>query len=201
VGTGVRWSLRLACALALIATTAGCGISTHSGPTPIAAHDVPFQLLNPTTPSTPANPTTPAVGVPELIYLVGPGNHLVAATRDIRVPANLNQILEALFEGPTYAESKSGLQSFVTDTSAQATTTVAGGVATVNFGSDPIQVFGPEQTLAIAQIVFTITEQSTVTGGVLFQIGGVPIEVPTATGALVAGPVTRANYQPQAPLF
>ncbi len=37
--------------------------------------------------------------------------------------------------------------------------------------------------------------------GVLFQIAGQPIEVPTASGANVPGPVDRTSYQPQAPVF
>ena len=75
---------------------------------------------------------------------------------------------------------------------------MVGGVATVDFTANPVQVVGPDQTLAIAQVVFTATQQAGVTG-VLFQIGGKPIEVPTASGAQVPGPVDRTSYLPQAP--
>ena len=78
--------------------------------------------------------------------------------------------------------------------------TVADGIATVDFFSaNPVQVVGPDQTLAIAQVVFTATEQPGVTG-VIFKIDNRPIEVPTASGAQVPGPVSRSSYQPQAPL-
>ena len=70
---------------------------------------------------------------------------------------------------------------------------------TVNFTTNPIQVVGPDQTLAIAQVVFTATQQPGVTG-VTFQIAGQPIEVPTANGVQVPGPVDRTSYVPQAPL-
>ena len=79
------------------------------------------------------------------------------------------------------------------------TATVVGGIATVDFTSDPVQVVGPDQTLAIAQVVYTATQQPGVTG-VVFQIAGQPIEVPTASGVQVPGPVNRTSYLPQAPL-
>jgi spore germination protein GerM len=70
----------------------------------------------------------------------------------------------------------------------------------VNFSStDPVQVVGPDQSLAIAQVVFTATQQPGVTG-VRFEIDGKPIDVPTAAGVQVPGPVNRASYQTQAPL-
>ncbi len=51
------------------------------------------------------------------------------------------------------------------------TAAVVGGVATVDFHTDPIQVVGPDQTLAIAQVVYTVTQQPGVTG-VSFDIAG-----------------------------
>jgi spore germination protein GerM len=69
----------------------------------------------------------------------------------------------------------------------------------VDFSTNPIQVVGANQTLAIAQVVFTATQQPGVTS-VLFQIAGRPIGVPTASGATVPGPVDRTSYQPQAPV-
>ena len=50
-------------------------------------------------------------------------------------------------------------------------------MATVDFTTDPIQVVGPDQTLAIAQVVYTVTQQPGVTG-VTFEIAGKAIEVP-----------------------
>jgi len=181
------------------AAVAACGIPTASSPTPIARSDVPYHLLDPAVTTTTAPGTPPAVGVPEQIFLVAPTGHLVAAAREVAVPASLSQVLGALLAGPTATESASGVQSYLTGTGIQATVSEAGGVATVHFSTDPIQVVGPDQTLAIAQVVYTLTQQSGVTG-VAFAIGGKPIEVPTAAGAQVAGPVGRADYLPQAPL-
>ncbi len=73
--------------------------------------------------------------VPATIYLVAPAQHLVAVSRNVPVPATLTEILGALLEGPTAAESESGLQSFLTGSTTQVTATVAGGIATVDFFS------------------------------------------------------------------
>jgi hypothetical protein len=183
-------------AVALICTA--CGIPTGGTPTVIAKADLPAHLLNPLpTPTTnPSGP--PTVGVPELIYLVAPSQHLVAVSRDVQIPASLSQIVGALLEGPTRAESTNGLQSFLVS-DIGLTATVSGGIATVDFEASPIQVVGPDQTLGISQVVFTVTQQPGITG-VAFQIAGNTIEVPTAAGAQVAGPVNRSDYAAQAPV-
>ena len=194
---GARAGLLMA---AIVLGAAACGIPTASSPTPIARSDVPYHLLDPaTTPTTTAPGAAPAVGVAEQIYLVAPDGHLVAVTREVAVPASLTQVLGALLAGPTATESASGILSYLGDTGVQVTTDAASGVATVHFATDPIQVVGPDQTLAIAQVVYTVTQQPGITG-VSFEIGGTPIEVPTAAGAQVPGPVGRADYAPQAPL-
>jgi spore germination protein GerM len=189
----------------ILGATAGCGIPTTGTPTAIAKADVPFHLLDPVTPTTAAPVVRPDLAVPETIYLVAPDQHLIAVTRDIltrdiQIPPTLSEILGALLEGPTEAESVFGLQSFLTGSTTQVKATVSGGIATVDFSStDPVQVVGPDQSLAIAQVVFTATQQTGVTG-VRFEIDGKPIDVPTAAGVQVPGPVDRASYQTQAPL-
>jgi len=185
--------------LALVALgSAACGIPTASTPTPIAKSDVPYRLLTPPTTTTTLPGTPPAVGVAEQIFLVSPDGHLVAATREVAVPASPTQVVGALLAGPTATETAAGIQSFLTQAGVQVTTQ-AGGVATVDFSTNPIQVVGPDQTLAIAQVVYTVTQQPGI-AGVTFEIDGKAIEVPTAAGAQVPGPVGRIDYLPQAPL-
>ncbi len=188
-------------ALVCVAVGVGaCGIPTANSPTAIARSAVPYHLLNPPTTTTTAPGTAPAVGVAEQIYLVSPDGHLVAADREVAVPASSSQVLGALLAGPTATESASGIQSFLTGNGVRSTVTESGGVATVDFSTSPIQVVGPDQTLAIAQVVYTVTQEPAITG-VTFEIGGKPIEVPTATAAAqVPGPVGRADYLPQGPL-
>ncbi len=192
-GRAVGSLLALAAALALGA----CGIPTGAA-RPIPRSDVPFRLLDPgSTPSTTAGP--PAVGVAEPVYLVAPDQqHLVALERDVPVPATLTEIVGALLEGPTSAEQADGITTFVSGNRTQVSTTLAGSVATLDFAVNPVQVVGPDQVLAVAQIVYTVTQQPGITQ-VLFQIAGQPVEVPVASGAQVPGPVNRFDYLPQAP--
>ena len=127
--------------------------------------------------------------MPETIFLVAPSQHVVAVTRDVPVPATLSEILGALLEGPTTAESVVRAPELPVRHTAQVRGHVASGIATVDFiAANPVQVVGPDQTLAIAQVVFTATQQPGVTG-VVFKIDNQPIEVPTASGAQVPGPV------------
>ncbi len=181
---------------------AACGIPA-GGPTAINKNNVPLQLLSPATPTTVGSGVPPAVGVPELIFLAAPTQTLAPVTRDIAVPKTINttltEVLGALLEGPTATESATGLTTFLTGTKTQVSAKVSDGVATVDFTTNPVEVVGANQTLAIAQVVFTATQQPGVTS-VQFQIAGRPIGVPTASGATVAGPVDRTSYQPQAPV-
>jgi len=188
-------------AVVCVALGAGaCGLPTANTPTAIARSAVPYHLLNPPTTTTTAPGTPPAVGVAEQIYLVSPDGQLVAVDREVAVPASSSQVLGALLAGPTATESASGIQSFLTGNGVRASVTESGGIATVDFSTSPIQVVGPDQTLAIAQVVYTVTQQPGITG-VSFEIGGKPIEVPTATAtAQVPGPVGRADYLPQGPV-
>jgi spore germination protein GerM len=192
-------SRALTALVAAAVALAGCGIPTASAPSPIAKSDVPYHLLNPPNTTTTSPGVPPAVGVPVVIYLVAPDGHLVAATREVAVPASLTQVVGALLAGPTATESAAGIQSFLDPTGVQVSLAPAGGVATVNFTTDPILVVGPDQTLALSQVVYTLTQQPGVTG-VNFAIDGKAIEVPTAAGAQVPGPVGRADYVAQAPL-
>ena len=189
--------------LALAVLGTACGVPTGGGPTAIGKNNVPFQLLSPASPTTGGSTVPPAVAVPEPIFLVAVSTQTVApVTRDITVPSTLNatltEVLTALLEGPTAAESATGLQSYLTPGKTRVSARVSGGIATVDFSTNPIQVVGANQTLAIAQVVYTATQQPGVTG-VLFQIAGEPIEVPTASGDTVTGPVDRTSYQAQAP--
>ncbi len=191
--------------LALMAVGAtACGIPISGSPSVIAKSDVPFHLLDPDTSTTESPSTPPEVSVPEWIYLVSPGpsQHVVNVARNVRIPANLTQILGALLEGPTQAETGQGLQSFLNGTKVTVTASVSGGVVTVDFSSNPFQVVGAYQTLAVAQVVYTATQQpELLTAGVLFEIAGQPIGVPTTPlGPLVSGPVSRASFAAEAPL-
>ncbi len=192
---------RLRLAMAVVAAAAvlgGCGIPIASSPSKIPRSQVPFHLLDPGSSPSSTAPTV-QVGAREQIYLVDTSQHVSAVVRDVTPPATLTDVLGALLDGPTTAEASAGLQSFLTGKPADVVATVAAGVATVNFSTNPFQIVGPDQTLAVAQVVYTAAAQPGVVG-VLFEIDGKPIEVPTAAGVQVPGPVTIATYAAQAPV-
>jgi len=189
----------------LALAAAACGIPTSGTPTAIDKKDVPFHLLSPSTPTTTGSTVPGAVTVQEQIFLVsGAIQTLVPVDRDVVVPTTLSatvtEALIALLKGPTATESDSGLTTYLSSTKTRVSAKVSGGIATVDFTSNPIQLVGATETLAIAQVVFTATEVTGVTG-VLFEIAGIPTPVPTASGATVPGPVDRTSYQPQAPVY
>lgn len=190
--------------LAVCLSAAACGIPTTGGPTAISKKDVPFHLLSPAGPTTTSSTVPQTVTVPELIFLVAPTQTLAPVSRAVPVSTSLNgtltQVLEALLEGPKANESASGLQTFLTSSTTRVSVKVTGGIATIDFSTNPIQVVGANQTLAIAQVVYTATQVAGVTG-VVFQFGGQPVDVPTASGATVPGPVDKTSYLPQAPVF
>ena len=174
-------------------------------PTAINKKDVPFHLLSPSSPTTTGSTVPGAVTVQEQIFLVsGALQTLVPVDRDIVVPTTLSatvtEALIALLKGPTATESNSGLETYLSSTKTGVSARVNGGIATVDFTTNPIQLVGASQTLAVAQVVFTATAVAGVTG-VLFEIAGQPTPVPTASGATVEGPVDRSSYQPQAPVY
>jgi spore germination protein GerM len=189
----------------LAVAAAACGIPTSGTPTAIDKKDVPFHLLSPSSPTTTGTTVPGTVTVQELIFLVsGTTQTLAPVPRDIVVPTTLSatvtEALIALLKGPTATESNSGLQTYLSSTKTGVSAKVSGGIATVDFTTNPIQLVGASQTLAVAQVVFTATQVAGVTG-VQFEIAGQPTPVPTAGGATVQGPVDRSAYQPQAPVY
>lgn len=190
---------RLGLILTAAVVVAACGIPTQNAPSMISREAIPFNLLSPSSPTTTTATIPPVASVSEPIYLVAPTEHLSPVVRNVAPPANLTQIIGALLEGPTSAESSIGLQTFLAGKASAVVVTVADGIATVNFTTNPVQGVGPSQILAISQVVFTAMAQPAITG-VMFQIAGTAVEVPTAGGAQVPGPVNDNTYAPQAPL-
>jgi len=196
--SGRRRAGALAVAVVAVAVvTAGCGVPVDRGPTALSRSGVPFGLLNPS----PANTTTsvsPApVEVSVQLFMLGPTGHLVPVQRDVPFPAPLTTVLGALVDGPTNAEAAAGLQSAVPQQTVVLSASVAGGVATVDLGGPFGQLVGQAQIDAVAQVVFTAAALPGVTG-VVFELNGQPVSVPTATGADVPE-ANPSQFAPMAP--
>jgi Sporulation and spore germination len=177
---------------------AGCAIPTQSVPNAIPANRVPFGLLNP---HLPPPTTTPPASVPVKIYLLGPNRRLVAESRLVDTPAPLKSVVFQLLQGPTQKEGRAGIKTAIPGNVRvlSATVTKLQDLATVNFNQAFGQIVASNTELAVAQVVFTVSAETSPTTGVLFQINGVPIPVPVGDGSQQTGPVYLSQFALNAP--
>lgn len=175
---------------------AACGAPTDDAPRALPANDVPFGLLAPD----PASTTTvhPAASSEVTIYLAGP-ERLVPVERRVPAPASVEKVVRALLTGPTDAEARRGLRSAINPGTTVLSAPVEAGIATIDLSGDFAVGAGPEQIVALAQVVYTATELGGVVG-VRFTLGGRPAEVPDGDGTLSQTPLGRAAYASFAPL-
>jgi Sporulation and spore germination len=177
---------------------AGCAIPTQSVPNAIPANRVPFGLLNP---HLPPPTTTPPASVPVKIYLLGPNRRLVAEPRVVDSPAPLKSVVFQLLIGPTQKEVRAGTKTAIPDDVRVLSATVSKvqDLATVNFNQAFGQIVTSNTELAVAQVVFTVSAETSPTTGVLFQINGQPIPVPVGDGSQQTGPVYPSQFAVNAP--
>jgi hypothetical protein len=177
---------------------AGCGVPVDRQPAALSRAGIPFGLLDPSSPTTTATTAPSPIEVPVRIFLIGPTGRLAAVGRDVPVSApDLATVLGALVAGPTDAEAAAGLQSALPAQTTVLGATIGGGIATVNLGGTFGQLVGPPQIQAVAQVVFTASSLPGVTG-VTFELSGLAVEIPVASGAQV--PVaSTSQFAPLAP--
>lgn len=195
----MRRSSRTALALAALVSSvlAACGVPTDGRPRALPRGDVPFGLLVPsTTPPTVPGAPQPTEGV--TVFFVS-SNRMIAVAREVAAPATLFKSLSALLGGPSGQESGQGFRTAINNGTRMLSLRVQQGVATIDLSGTFVGVSGPEQILAIAQIVFTATADPSVTS-VLFALDDKPIEVPRGDGTLTAAGLSRSDFPNLAPL-
>jgi spore germination protein GerM len=186
---------RSALVVTLVAVTAlvlaACGVQDDRSPRELAAEDVPFDLL---APSTSVAASLPQSGVDTTIWFVDNDGQLSLARRSLPPPVEVGAVLEALLEGVTEAEANNGLRSNITsDTELRDVTGPDDGLVTVDLSSNFLTVSREQQRLALAQIVFTATSLPNV-DRVLFRFDGEQAEVPGAGDELTSEPLTRDDF-------
>jgi hypothetical protein len=172
-----------------------CGIGAQGSPQMLPKSHVPYGLLAPT--STVPQSTVPVPAISVVVYFAE-GQHLVATSRQVHVPATVVSALELLSKGPTSAETATGIQSPISTSTPLLLKSVDGGVASIALPSSFANLGGQDQILAAAQLVYTLTALPGVTS-VVILVGGKPAQVPAADGTLAQGPLTRAEYSSLAP--
>jgi len=118
-------------------------------------------------------------------------------TRDIpQTDSPLTETLQALFKGPTSAETNKGYRSLIPAGSKLLSANVKNGIATLNLSEEfQFNQYGIEGYLGqLSQIVFTATAFSTVTS-VQFLIEGQRREYLGAEGVWIGTPLSRDKFQ------
>lgn len=187
------------CALVtlLVMALAGCGLTADSQPSPIAAEDLPADLLDPNPPASTTLPDSAAT-IPITVYLVkseGDTTRLVPVEREVVDASRARDRIDALLV-PTSAEEQAlGLVSSVpADTVLLDTSLVPEqSELVVNLSNAIFDVQGEELAKAFAQLVWTVTELPTVRQ-VRFRVDGRAYRAPNAEGIEQDGAVTRGDY-------
>jgi spore germination protein GerM len=175
---------RLAAALLTTLLLGGCGVPPDRAPRQIAGAAIP----------TPSGAGGAALVQPTAVsvYLVR-GRHVVPVQRVVDAPASPDRRLTALVQGPTDREAEAGLRTSLAGGIRAGRVTVRGGTAVVTLAASFVDAGTEEQILALAQLVFTLTESDGVRA-VRFTVEDSAVSVPRADGSLTAGPVRRSDY-------
>lgn len=161
----------------------GCGVGTQNRPEPVD-----------TTAAAPRPPAPTPPGMEQVrIYLVR-DDRLQPVTRHV-ADRQVQSALAVLVDGPTSAEARAGLRTALAP---QPLRMVGGvdqrsGTVVIAVTSAFTGVSGANQKLAVAQVVWTVTEPDGA-DRVRFVLEGEPIEVPTDRG-LTVQPVGRDAYR------
>lgn len=183
-----------AVALAIVVCTlAACGgLSAQSDDHPLAAEDVPYDLLAPSTTTTTEapSPTTTLPWRTNLWFINR--DRLEPVQRQLRTQPNVRSVLDLMLRGPSTREPQA-LRSALSTGDASPATSPTGGALTIELAEDFALRSSSEQILALGQLVFTVTEVPGV-GRVVFRINGIDLAVPLPNGQLRDGSVSRDDF-------
>lgn len=172
-------------ALAVAALTA-CGVRSQDGPEPLPAGVLPSELRPSAVASAGPSPTPTATTVP--VYLVEDGR-LVRVER----PAVRRTVEDALTALLAAGEARGSQRSAVPPGTAVERLRRRGDVLSLDLSAPFGDVRGRDQVLAVAQVVWTVTEFPPVRQ-VDVLVDGRRIELPVEQGEVSAGPAQRRDY-------
>jgi len=192
----MKAGLWMALAGLVLAAAGGCGVRNDGAPRALADKAIPYGLLEeaPATTVRPARPSVPTATVN--VYFVS-GAHVIPVRREVNAPGSVPKALTALLFGPTEDESARGIRSAINPAAATQARAIDSATYLVDLSVEFAQGSTSEQALSVAQIVFTATDLPGVSG-VRFSLNGVPIQVPTPSGAS-GDPVGRDAFADLAP--
>jgi len=157
---------RVATAVALVACAAGaCGIPLDDGARPISVGSGG---------TTDQQATSSGGDTTSYLYFVK-NDRLVDVTRDVP-ERDVKAVVDALFAGPTAAETANGLITQIPAGAALQQVTRSGDTTTIEVSKQLLDVIGVANQQAIGQIVLTVTEIEPAST-VEFIAGGQPLKV------------------------
>jgi hypothetical protein len=182
----------IAVVLTLAAVSSCGGLRAEDNDHPLDAAEVPYDLLAaPTTTTTePPPPTTTTLPWRTNLWYVA-GERVVPAPRQLREQPDVAQVLRLLLNGPS--DDQPLVRSALDTGDATVAGQPVGGTLTIELRPDFGARSPSEQVLALAQLLFTVTEVPGV-GRVVFRIGDADLAVPLPNGQLAQGSVSRDDY-------
>ena len=174
--------------IAVAAVVASCGVPKDSTATKMAPKHVPFDLLNRNRGAIASDTAGEAASV-----FFAKSGRLVSAARRLAPSASPQVLLNMLREGPTKGEVETGLRSALLGQNLARVISVVAGTATVDLRTAFSSLPSADQSLALAQLVFTLTGRPGI-GQVRFTLEGQPTDVPLSDGSLVRRRVSRDDY-------
>ena len=201
-------------AIGALLFAAGCGVPRDAKDRPLAPNEIaytpqaeptttttivtttttttpPATTVDPQQTSTTVTPTTVFIAFPLDVYWID--GSMVRPIRRNNVKATLESAIDALRAGPLFPDTAVGLRSAIPSSDMIDSATVESGTATIDLAPSFLTLPGTEQILAIAQIVYTVTNLPG-TGLVEFSLGGRPLSVPTSNGQPSRGALSRDDY-------
>jgi spore germination protein GerM len=197
-----RWLL--AGLVASLAVLAGCGIPDDSKPREISREALPPELIDPSSTDT-SVPNDAATRFVTLYLVQGDdtaGEALVPVRREVAVPADTSELPKVVAEalitaGPEELCRADLVNALPSDVQVRSASLGEDGVLELDL-SNLGNVESSLQRLAIAQLVFTLTDLTVPqVSAVRFSIDGAEVAVPLEGGVAPAGtPVGRADEPP-----
>lgn len=196
--TARRWSCRVSwvmAALLLALAVTGCGIPEQGSAQQVDDDSVPYRLLDR---NSGGIADAERLGTSDAVIYLARGGRLLPTGRRLPPPLTLERLLRSLGLGPTSPEVAAGIRTALPIEDTPTDVTVQRGTATVDLPASFTNLSRPDQVLALAQIVYTVTGQPGI-GQVQFTLDGTTADIPRADLSLTATPVTRDDYLALAP--
>ena len=164
----------------------------------LGPQDHPVAIDTTTSPAGPTSPPGTAPAQQLSVFLVRDGRLVEVKRSGGEASDQLSAALAALVRPASKAERAAGLRTALPARTTQIAWRAEDSTIVVTLPSEFEGLTTAEQVMAIAQLVYTATQNSDAEQ-VGFSLGEGHIEAPVGDGRLVARPVTRQDYQRVAP--